>query len=60
MKSGHPCPKCGSTGIERFESVRAGDGPLAVGHMLAGAFAVFSQFEAFACRNCGFTEFYRK
>src|SRR5437879_12759257 len=39
MKSGHPCPKCGSTGIQRFESVRAGDGPLAVGHVLAGAFA---------------------
>jgi len=28
--------------------------------VLAGAFAVFSQFEAFACRHCGFTEFYRK
>jgi predicted nucleic-acid-binding Zn-ribbon protein len=59
MKSGHPTPKMRSTGIERFESVRAGDG-LAVGHVLAGAFAAFSQFEAFACRTCGFTEFYRK
>jgi len=53
-------PEMRGTGIERFESVRAGDGPLAVGHVLAGAFAVFSQFEAFACHNCGFTEIYRK
>ncbi len=60
MKSGHPCPKCGSSAIERFESVRGGDGPLAVGHILAGAFSVFSQFEAFVCKNCGYTEFYRK
>lgn len=60
MKLGRPCPKCGGTGIERFESVRAGDGPLAVGHVLAGAFAVFSQFEAFVCQTCGYTEFYRR
>jgi len=60
MKSGHPCPKCGNSAIERFESVRGGDGPLAVGHILAGAFSVFSQFEAFVCKNCGYTEFYRK
>ena len=60
MKSGHPCPKCGNSAIERFESVRGGDGPLAVGHFLAGAFSVFSQFEAFVCKNCGYTEFYRK
>jgi len=59
MKSSRPCPKCGGTTIERFESVRAGDGPLAVGHILAGAFAVFSQFEAFVCGTCGCTEFYR-
>jgi predicted nucleic-acid-binding Zn-ribbon protein len=59
MKFGRPCPKCASTTIERFESVRA-DGPLAVGHILAGVFAVFSQFEAFVCHSCGFTEFYRK
>ena len=60
MKSSHPCPKCGNSAIERFESVRGGDGPLAVGHILAGAFSVFSQFEAFVCKNCGYTEFYRK
>jgi predicted nucleic-acid-binding Zn-ribbon protein len=60
MKSGRPCPKCGATAIELFESVRAGGGPLAVGHVSAGAFAMFSQFEAFVCRNCGYTEFYRK
>jgi len=59
MKLGRPCPKCGSTGIERFESVRAGE-PLAVGHVYAGVWAVFSQFEAFVCQNCGFTELYRK
>ena len=60
MKSGRPCPKCGATAIELFESVRAGGGPLAVGHVSAGAFAMFSQFEAFVCRNCGYTEFYRR
>jgi len=60
MKSGRPCPKCGGTAIELFESVRAGGGPLAVGHVSAGAFAMFSQFEAFVCGNCGFTELDRK
>jgi len=60
MKSGRPCQKCGGTAIERFESVRAGGGPLAVGHISAGAFTWFSQFEAFVCGTCGYTEFYRK
>jgi predicted nucleic-acid-binding Zn-ribbon protein len=60
MKFGRPCPKCGGTAIELFESVRAGGGPLAVDHVLAGTFSMFSQFEAFVCGNCGYTEFYRK
>ena len=60
MKFGRPCPKCGGTGIERFESVRSGGGPLSVGYFAADAFTVFSQFEAFVCQNCGFTELYRK
>lgn len=60
MKFSHPCPKCGGSSIEHYESVRGGNGPLAVGHMLAGALSVFSQFEAFVCQNCGYTEFYRK
>jgi predicted nucleic-acid-binding Zn-ribbon protein len=60
MKSGHPCPKCGATGIERFESVRAGGGPLSVGHIAVDAFTMFSQFDAYVCQNCGYTEFYRK
>lgn len=60
MKSGERCPKCGGTSSELYESVRGGNGPLAVGHMLAGAFAMFSQFEAVICQQCGYTEFYRK
>ncbi|HWM50414.1 MAG TPA: hypothetical protein VNO76_03595 [Thermoplasmata archaeon] len=60
MKSGHPGPKCGATAIERFESVRAGGGPLSVGHIAADAFTMFSQFDAFVCDTCGYTEFYRK
>ena len=60
MKFGRPCPKCGGAAIERFESVRSGGGPLAVGHISAGAFSVFSQFEAYVCQSCGYTEFYRK
>ena len=59
MKFGHPCPKCGGTAIERFESVRSGGGPLSVRHVAADMFTVFSQFEAFVCQNCGYTEFYR-
>ena len=59
MRWGRPCPKCQGTAIDRFESVRAGGGPLAVGHIMADAFTMFSQFEAYVCRNCGFTEFYR-
>ena len=54
------CPKCQSTEIGRYPSVRAGDGPLAVGDVYAGAFAVFSQFDAYQCLSCGYTEFYRK
>jgi predicted nucleic-acid-binding Zn-ribbon protein len=60
MKSGHPCPKCGGTAIERFESVRSGGGPLSVGHIAADAFTMFSQFDAFVCDTRGCTEFYRK
>ncbi len=60
MKSGRPCPKCGGNAIERYESVRSGGGPLSVGHFAADAFTMLSQFEAFVCENCGFTEFYRK
>ena len=60
MKFGHPCPKCGGTAIERFESVRSGGGPLSVGHIAADAFTMFSQFDAFVCQNFGYTEFYRK
>jgi predicted nucleic-acid-binding Zn-ribbon protein len=60
MKSGHPCPKCGATAIERFESVRPGGGPLSVGYIAADAFTMFSQFDAYVCQNCGYTEFYRK
>ena len=60
MKFGHPCPKCGGTAIEHFESVRSGGGPLSVGHIAADAFTMFSQFDAFLCQNCGYTEFYRK
>lgn len=60
MKFGHSCPKCGGKGIEQFESVRPGGGPLSVGHVAADAFTVFSQFDLFVCRNGGYTEFYRK
>lgn len=27
---------------------------------MAGAWAVFSQFDAYMCLSCGYTEFYRK
>lgn len=54
------CPKCRSREIRLYPSVRAGDGPLAVGDVYAGAFAVFSQFEAYQCLTCGYTELYRK
>jgi len=60
MKFGRPCPKCGANAIERYESVRSGGGPLSVGRFAADALTVFSQFEAFACQSCGYTEFYRK
>ena len=52
--------KCGGTNVRAYASVRAGDGPLAVGDFMAGAFAVFSQFDAYACAACGYTEFYLK
>jgi predicted nucleic-acid-binding Zn-ribbon protein len=54
------CPKCGSTSIEYCPSVRAGGGPLSVGKVAADAFTVFSQFDAYVCLQCGYTEFYRK
>ena len=46
--------------VNRFESVRSGGSPLSVGHVAADAFTVFSPFDALICRNCGYTEFYRK
>ncbi len=59
MKFGRPCVKCGSPQIMGFRSVRAGGGPLAVGQILADAFTYVSQFEAYVCQNCGYTELYR-
>ena len=60
MKALGECPKCRSRDVRAFPSVRAGDGPLAVGDVYAGAFSVFSQFDAYVCLACGYTEFYRK
>ncbi len=59
MKLGRPCWKCGCPQIVRFESVRSGGEPLSVGHLAADMLTVFSQFEAYVCQNCGYTEFYR-
>lgn len=60
MKFGEPCPNCAGTASEHFESIRSEGGPVSVGHFAADTFTVFSQFEAFVCQKCGYTEFYRK
>ncbi len=60
MKATGQCPKCRATNVRMYPSVRAGDGPLAFGDVYAGAFSVFSQFDAYLCHSCGSTEFYRK
>src|SRR5205807_2363352 len=60
MTCGRPCPKCGSTGIERVESARGRGGRLGVGHVRAGAFGVCRRFGACGCNNRGFAGFWRK
>jgi predicted nucleic-acid-binding Zn-ribbon protein len=46
--------------VRGYASVRAGGGPLSVGDVLADAFTVVSQFSAYVCEKCGYTEFYRR
>ena len=60
MQTTGRCPKCGSGQVTRFASVRAGGGPLSVGQIAADLATVFSQFDAYACEACGYTEFYLK
>ena len=60
MRESGRCPKCDSASVHRFPSVRAGGGPLSVGEFAADMLTVFSQFDAFVCMNCGFTELYLK
>jgi len=60
MRASGRCPKCGSTSVRLCPSVRAGGGPLSVGDFAADAFTLVSQFDAFVCMNCGFTELYLK
>ncbi len=60
MRLSGRCPKCGTTDVRAYGSVRAGGGPLSVGDVLADAFTVVSQFSAYVCQECGYTEFYRR
>ena len=60
MRAAGACPKCQGQDIREFTSVRAGGGPLSVGNFAADAFTMISQFTAYVCQGCGYTEFYRK
>jgi hypothetical protein len=60
MKATGQCPKCTSKEIRMYPSVRAGDGPLTVGDVYAGAVSVFSQYDAHVRLSRGYVEFCRK
>ena len=60
VRASERCPKCESPAVRAYGSVRAGGGPLSVGDVFADAFTVVSQFTAYVCQDCGYTEFYRR
>lgn len=60
MRASGRCPKGQSAAIRAYGSVRSGGGPLSVGDVFADALTVVSQFSAYVCQECGYTEFYRK